>query len=224
MLRTLVVTFGTSTALHAALLCAPRGTSLVTAGTPNVIEIVLEAAKPSEAVVEDSRSAPATRLRSEPAPRPERRTTPSPIPAEPATPAPALATGDATPHFTIAIGSAPDAFGSVSPSAPPAPARDETDGEPFAEQSVDGKARLVFGLSPGYPADARARSIEGDVRLDLVVDTAGLVESGRVIQGVDPSLDRVALEAAKKLRFDPATRSGRPVRVRMGWLIQFRLQ
>jgi protein TonB len=131
-----------------------------------------------------------------------------------------LATTAPMARFTIAIGSEPDAYGAVSSAAtPPAPVGDA---EPIPEERVDGKARLAFGLSPTYPADARAHGVEGDVRLELIVGASGLVESALVVQGVAPPLDQAALAAAKRFRFEPATRSGHPVRVRMRWSIQFR--
>jgi len=95
---------------------------------------------------------------------------------------------------------------------------------PLAEQDVDGRARLVRGVAPAYPASARADGVEGDVRLELVVGLAGSVESARVTRGVGHGLDEAALRAVNQFRFAPATQGGHAVRVRMGWSMQFRLQ
>jgi len=147
----------------------------------------------------------------------------APAPQAPAQAAPALTAGDETPTFTIAVGTGDDdAHGVVSPAATAAPHEDG--GEPVAEHSVDGPARLVHGLAPSYPEAARAAGIEGDVRLELVVGLSGSVESARIVAGIGHGLDEAALQAVRQFRFAPATKDGHVVRVRMGWSMQFRLQ
>jgi len=140
----------------------------------------------------------------------------------PAQAAPALTGSDDTPHFTIAIGTGDDAYGAVAPggAAPP----HEQSSEPIGQDAVDAQARLVMGLAPSYPDAARAEGIEGDVRFELVVGVSGAVESARVVRGVGHGLDEAALRAVRQFRFAPATKAGAPVRVRMGWSVQFRLQ
>ena len=133
-------------------------------------------------------------------------------------------TQDAVPHFTIAVGAAAEAYGVVAPQGSSAPHETTIAAEPLAEAVVDGKARLVAGLSPGYPDEARSDGIEGDVRLELVVGVSGAVESARVVQGAGHGLDESALRAIRQFRFAPATKDGHPVRVRMGWSMQFRLR
>lgn len=134
-----------------------------------------------------------------------------------------LTASDDTPRFTITVGTGEDdAHGTVS-RAGTAPSH-EDGSEPLPEQSVDGQARLVLGLAPSYPDTARAEGVEGDVRLELVVGVSGAVESARVVRGVGHGLDEAALRAVRQFRFAPASRAGRPVRVRMGWSMQFRLQ
>ncbi|HXX67974.1 MAG TPA: energy transducer TonB [Polyangiaceae bacterium] len=131
---------------------------------------------------------------------------------------------NAMPHFTIAIGMAPDAYGSVSATALTLPAADVRDAPPISEAFVDTRARRLEGRAPIYPDHARAGGIEGDVRLELVVGPEGQVETARVIQSANASLEKAALEAVRSFRFDPAKKSGHRVRVRMRWSIEFRLQ
>jgi len=109
--------------------------------------------------------------------------------------------------------------------APPdaTPPRDD-DVAPIPEQAVDGQARLVRGVAPAYPDTARADGLEGDVHLELVVGTSGAVENASVTRGMGKGLDEAALSAARQFRFAPATKAGRPVRVRMSWSMQFRLR
>ena len=149
----------------------------------------------------------------------------SATPDAPAQAAPALTGGDDTPHFTIAIGTDDDAHGAVS-SAGTAPSHNPgpESREPLTPEAVDGQARLVLGLAPSYPDGARAEGVEGDVQLELVVGLSGAVESARVVRGIGHGLDESALRAVRQFRFAPATKAGRPVRVRMAWSVQFRLQ
>jgi protein TonB len=151
----------------------------------------------------------------------------APSQATPAAPQPAApvetATSD-TPHFTMAFGaSASDVHGPVS-AAGTASVPSHDDDAVFPEPSVDAPARRASGPSPVYPDAARADGIEGDVRLELIVGRTGVVESARVVRGIGHGLDDAALRASRKFRFTPATRGGHPVRVRMGWSMQFRLQ
>jgi TonB family protein len=62
------------------------------------------------------------------------------------------------------------------------------------------------------------------VQLELVVGVSGAVEKARVVGAAGHGLDEAALAAAQKFRFSPATIAGKPVRVRMGYSIEFRLQ
>jgi TonB family protein len=128
------------------------------------------------------------------------------------------------PHFTIAVGGASEAYGAVSSQGTGAPHEAVVDTAPFAEEAVDGRARLVAGASPVYPDEARADGVEGDVHLELVVATSGAVESARVVHGIGHGLDEAAVRAARQFRFAPAIKDGRSVRVRMGWSVQFRLR
>jgi protein TonB len=104
----------------------------------------------------------------------------------------------------------------------PNPPRD--DDAPVSEARVDGGAHLAHGVPPKYPVEARANGIEGSVGLDLVVAASGSVESARVVRAVGHGLDEAALTAVRQFRFTPATKGGRPVRVRMAWSVDFRFR
>lgn len=69
-----------------------------------------------------------------------------------------------------------------------------------------------------YPERLRESGVSGVVRVLVHVDPAGRVEDVR-IQGPSGrrALDRAALEVARRLRFDPATRGGRPTDA---WIVQ----
>ncbi|MCU0683483.1 MAG: TonB family protein [Polyangiaceae bacterium] len=49
------------------------------------------------------------------------------------------------------------------------------------------------------------------MRVELSVDERGRITSARVLQGLGHGLDEAALEAARRARFEPATRCGKAV-------------
>jgi periplasmic protein TonB len=146
----------------------------------------------------------------------------SPAPPVAQEAAPALTADEGMPQFTIAIGggSAP-AHGAVSAAGT---AHLEVVDAPVPEQGVSSPARLARGGTPPYPSGAREEGVEGDVVLELVLSTSGTVDSVRVVKGAGHGLDDAAVAAVRNYRFSPATKDGRPVRVRMHWTMQFRLQ
>jgi len=73
------------------------------------------------------------------------------------------------------------------------------------------KARPERVVQPEYTQAARSAGAEGRVRLELQIDEQGEVKNVRVIQGIGHGLDEAALAAAKRTRFRPATRCGKPV-------------
>lgn len=237
---------GFSTAVHAAVLLAPMGhpTGPRGADDDTVSVEVLVAAPPAPETPEPAPTRPAGRSASWPT-----HTHPYPVapshdwtphdpnmvhllapsaPAAIAAALPADAPSDDVPRFTIAIGAigaigatASGVYGVGSPSGA-APSQD--DGAPVPEQAVDARARFASGSAPAYPDAARSDGVEGHVHLELVVGVSGSVESARVLHGVGHGLDEAALDAARRFRFAPATKGGRPVRVRMAWSLEFRLR
>jgi TonB family protein len=83
------------------------------------------------------------------------------------------------------------------------------------------RARLAARAPLAYPFGAE--DLEADVVLELVVGTLGNVESATVTRGAGHGFDEAALAAVRNYRFTPAERTGTRVRVRMPWVVQFRL-
>jgi TonB family protein len=77
--------------------------------------------------------------------------------------------------------------------------------------SGDRKARVIYKVEPEYTADAREKKIEGTVVLTLTIDHQGLPQNIHVKRSLYPSLDQSAIEAARKMRFEPAMKDGQPV-------------
>lgn len=83
-------------------------------------------------------------------------------------------------------------------------------------------APTLLADSPAtYPPQLAAERVTGSVRLELLVNEAGEVESAALVAGVHPLLDDAALHAATGLRFNPATLDGQPVPVRIGFEYRF---
>ncbi|WP_171410099.1 MULTISPECIES: TonB family protein [Myxococcus] len=72
-----------------------------------------------------------------------------------------------------------------------------------------------------YPPGLASDGVAGVVKLELLIDDAGEVESATLVEGLHPLLDRAALHAAPSLRFAPATLDGLPVAVRIFFEYRF---
>lgn len=73
------------------------------------------------------------------------------------------------------------------------------------------KAKPQGFVQPTYTDDARAAGIEGRVRVQVTIDSAGAVLSSTVVSGLGHGLDESAIAAAKRMTFNAATRCGKPV-------------
>ena len=73
---------------------------------------------------------------------------------------------------------------------------------------------ILWKPKPLYTDEARGRSVEGEVILDVVFYASGKVEVMRVVRGLGFGLDESARAAAAKIRFRPGLRDGNPVDTR----------
>jgi len=99
-----------------------------------------------------------------------------------------------------------------------------SDAAAVGERDVDVPAHLLAAAPLAYPPAARSAEIELDFRLEIVVDARGDVISARALSHAGYGLDEAALQGIRGYRFSPAVRAGRPVAVRMPWIVQFRLR
>jgi protein TonB len=58
---------------------------------------------------------------------------------------------------------------------------------------------------------AQAAGVEGALKVEFTVDSEGNVAGVKVVEGSNPKLDELALSAARRWKFSPATRCGKPV-------------
>ena len=68
---------------------------------------------------------------------------------------------------------------------------------------------------------ARHDKVKGTVTLLAVVDTRGKAHDVKVIKSLRPDLDKRALDAVKKWKFEPAKKDGRPVKIQVKLAVDF---
>lgn len=73
------------------------------------------------------------------------------------------------------------------------------------------KPKPIERTAPQYSDDARAANVEGVVKVELSVNAAGDVVDARILSGLGHGLDQAALVAARRWKFNPATRCGKPI-------------
>ncbi len=81
--------------------------------------------------------------------------------------------------------------------------------------------RLVERVEAQYPEEARKQGLAATVLLRLTVGEDGLVRDAAVIRPAGHGFDEAALAAAEALRFEPATREGMPIAVRIDYEVRF---
>ena len=78
--------------------------------------------------------------------------------------------------------------------------------------------KLITGGKPTYTSEAmRARisGIEGTVVFQIDVLTDGTVGAVALVKSLDPELDQSAAKSVKQWRYEPGTKDGKPVVVRI---------
>ena len=121
---------------------------------------------------------------------------------------------------------APDAPVVGAPDAPVVPGVPPGDGQPYTPAAVDELPDVLAGPVPFYPERLRQAGIEGQVVLEIVVDTLGRAEPGSIRVVATPHQEFVApaKDYVRGALFRPARVNGRAVRVLVRVPIAFRLQ
>lgn len=85
--------------------------------------------------------------------------------------------------------------------------------------------KLIKWEKPVYPALARQAGIEGRVVVKVVIDKAGkVIEASVLSSDVTPSMEKSALQAARKCRFKPAKQGSMTVKATVAIPFDFRLR
>jgi TonB family protein len=71
-------------------------------------------------------------------------------------------------------------------------------------------ARLIHSVAAQYPPMARQLHVEGEVLLNVSVDTTGAVSTIKVVSG-PPLLRTAATDCVKRWKYQPATLGDKPV-------------
>jgi len=80
--------------------------------------------------------------------------------------------------------------------------------------------RLTRQVNPDY-SKARGVRIKGSVEIGAIISSQGVPKEVRVVQGLNPEVDRSAVDAIKQWRFLPAEKDGRPVSVKVNIELEF---
>ncbi len=125
--------------------------------------------------------------------------------------------GKTSPRSVHAAGTmAPSGFGDATAIVVPAPRK-------RAGPALDAPVAIVSKPTPLYTDEARKRHIEGEVVLEVTFVVSGALQVHRVVKGLGHGLDEAAIEAAKKIRFEPARKDGRPIDYTATVSVVFRL-
>jgi periplasmic protein TonB len=99
-----------------------------------------------------------------------------------------------------------------------------TGGGPYRPGSGITPPTLLREVKPDYTEEARRRSLEGDVVLEIVVRRDGSVGDVKILQGLGGGLDARAADAVRQWRFSPAQKQGVPVDVVVEVAVEFKLR
>ena len=83
--------------------------------------------------------------------------------------------------------------------------------------------KVIHYVEPAFPNTSKSAFIEGVVKLKTTVTTEGLPIDLEVTHGLNEEEDKNAMEAVTQWRFQPGTKAGEAVYVRVGIEIAFHL-
>ncbi len=96
--------------------------------------------------------------------------------------------------------------------------------DPIYEPGGDVKPpKLIHYVEPEFSPSSKEAYVEGTVKISTVVTSAGNPTACRIISGLSSEEDRTAMEALKQWKFEPGTKSGKPVNVKITVEIDFHL-
>ena len=128
---------------------------------------------------------------------------PAPTPSQPTAPPVAVVPNVATSTDRPAM-RAPDSLPRADSSEPPPPPAETR------KTAVIIKAEALQRIQPDYPGNARLARQEGTVKVELSINERGDVIAAQVVSGAS-LLRPAAAAAARRWKFKPATRDGKPV-------------
>ncbi len=106
------------------------------------------------------------------------------------------------------------------PEAPPAPPPDK----PLIVGGEVSRPVKIHAPQPSYTEIARKARIQGEVRVQSIIDRNGDVGNIEVLKGLPMGLTEAAVDAIRQWKFKPATLRGKPVDVYYRLTVTFSLQ
>jgi TonB family protein len=94
----------------------------------------------------------------------------------------------------------------------------------FEFVKLDQKPIMKYGAPAQYPSALRKAEIEGEVLVDFIVTSEGKVVKAFATQSSHRDFEAAAVAAVSKWKFQPGTKSGRPVNTHMQVPIAFSLK
>ncbi|HEY6401223.1 MAG TPA: energy transducer TonB [Blastocatellia bacterium] len=85
---------------------------------------------------------------------------------------------------------------------------------PVHPMSASLRPTILYREKARYTEEARQNRVEGTVVLSVVFNVNGAITDIMVVRGLPDALTEKAIEAARKIRFQPAVKDGMPVSVR----------
>ena len=82
----------------------------------------------------------------------------------------------------------------------------------------------LYHPDPEYTDRARKKKVRGTVLLSIVVTPEGTVRDAKVTTSLDKELDQQALNTVNTWKFEPATKDGKPVSVRIAVEMTFNIR
>ena len=71
----------------------------------------------------------------------------------------------------------------------------------------------LLGTRIYYPREIREQGVEGSITIKAYISVEGDVLETRIPESLHPDLDKIAENAVKRTKFNPATRDGQPLKV-----------
>ena len=86
------------------------------------------------------------------------------------------------------------------------------------------EAKPLQTVRASYPPMALRMGVEGDVTLQIEIDTEGKVTKADIVKSGGAAFDEEAVKAVKQARFEPANKDGRNVPAEFMYVYRFRLR
>jgi TonB family protein len=83
--------------------------------------------------------------------------------------------------------------------------------------------KLTHYVEPAFSSSSKEAFVEGTVKISTVVTTEGRPTDLHVVRGLNSEEDRTAMDAVTEWRFQPGTKNGRAVKVKVTVEVDFHL-